>query len=1016
MKRKILALLLSLAMLLSIGGMVEGTFAVGISVDSTRSSVTLGEVGPVVTSTPEAEPTVEPTPAPTEEPEATPTPTVEPEATVEPTPAPTVEPTPAPEEKAEHIEGCSDDCTAEDCACTCHAAQKTPEDEVSELYSSLMACTTLDEMSALVSSLTEEEAQTFLASLTAEQKAELELHINALAGNPTEDFEPINVVHSSSVAPFLPPVQGQPRLRARAFSASAAADDGNGLELSKSAVEVEGGYKITLEAFVTGNVTIGTTSIPSDIVLVLDVSGSMDGYSTVGSKTDTSQLDTKYGAAEGIYEYASTELTWQKMRYYDGRWQYRGLSWGGFTWKNIDEAFLGSQNIRITKLNALKISTQRFIDSVAAKAAEDDVDHRIAIVSYASDAKIVQSLVSVTDKSNDLKNAVLDLSAYGATAADYGMASAKTILDRIDSSRTSNRVVVMFTDGEPNHGSGFDGTVANSTIKNSKSIKESGATVYTIGVFEKADDTVPMPGNASDFNKYMHYVSSNFKYAESMSNGGNATYPAGGKSYYLAASNATDINNIFKTISENIQTPDIDLGSKTVVKDTVSQYFDLPEDTSDIHLYTAAAKEDGTFEDKKPAPAEVVATVQDGAVSVTGFDFSANFVSKKLKSDDTYGKKLIIEFTVTPKDGFIGGNDVPTNDWEHTAVYDKNKTEVEKFADANTTPTVNVPIKEPAFTVNNKTIYEGNSTAVSGLYTLPDTTGWQYDYVKVTAGAADVTTEIVSPTDCTNYTVKVTYAPKTDGTNSQGTANAMAGVPKKQTATVHVLKPTVTATVNDVQKYYGESYTLGDAANGEITVKWTDKTAAHTDIPAAEGTAPYTNADLALAYSTEAFTGQSGTVPKRDFDVTVRVMKGADEIEGAVITTTCSIADSGCTTPATDKTYTVHVKTCQLTITKQGGASDEPYVFTVLKNGQKYSEVTVEGNTSQTLYELPIGTYTVEEDTGWSWRYSANNGGNAALTAKDPTGSITCTNSSNGKIYWLNGFSQVVRNIFGISH
>ena len=98
----------------------------------------------------------------------------------------------------------------------------------------------------------------------------------------------------------------------------------------------------------------------------------------------------------------------------------------------------------------------------------------------------------------------------------------------------------------------------------------------------------------------------------------------------------------------------------------------------------------------------------------------------------------------------------------------------------------------------------------------------------------------------------------------------MAGVPKKQTATVHVLKPTVTATVNDVQKYYGESYTLGDAANGEITVKWTDKTAAHTDIPAAEGTAPYTNADLALAYSTEAFTGQSGTVPKRDFDVTVR--------------------------------------------------------------------------------------------------------------------------------------------------
>ena len=85
MKRKILALLLSLAMLLSVGGMVEGTLAVGISVDSTRSSVTLGEVDPV-TPTPEA--TVEPTPEATPEttPDATPAPEVSPEP-FSPTPA-----------------------------------------------------------------------------------------------------------------------------------------------------------------------------------------------------------------------------------------------------------------------------------------------------------------------------------------------------------------------------------------------------------------------------------------------------------------------------------------------------------------------------------------------------------------------------------------------------------------------------------------------------------------------------------------------------------------------------------------------------------------------------------------------------------------------------------------------------------------------------------------------------------------------------------------------------------------
>ena len=81
----------------------------------------------------------------------------------------------------------------------------------------------------------------------------------------------------------------------------------------------------------------------------------------------------------------------------------------------------------------------------------------------------------------------------------------------------------------------------------------------------------------------------------------------------------------------------------------------------------------------------------------------------------------------------------------------------------------------------------------------------------------------------------------------------------------------------------------------------------------------------------------------------------------------------------------------------------------------KYSEVTIVGNNSETIVELPVGTYTIEEDTGWSWRYDANNGGSAALTAQNPTGNITCTNTKN-KNQWLNGFSEVVHNIFGTNH
>ena len=109
------------------------------------------------------------------------------------------------------------------------------------------------------------------------------------------------------------------------------------------------------------------------------------------------------------------------------------------------------------------------------------------------------------------------------------------------------------------------------------------------------------------------------------------------------------------------------------------------------------------------------------------------------------------------------------------------------------------------------------------------------------------------------------------------------------------------------------------------------------------------------------------------------------------------------------------MKTCQLTISKSGGASDEPYVFTVYKDGKEYSEVTIVGNTSETIYELPVGTYTIKEDTGWSWRYNAGDNGSAELTASAPSGSIASSNSK-AENYWLNGFSDVVKNIFGIKN
>ena len=99
-------------------------------------------------------------------------------------------------------------------------------------------------------------------------------------------------------------------------------------------------------------------------------------------------------------------------------------------------------------------------------------------------------------------------------------------------------------------------------------------------------------------------------------------------------------------------------------------------------------------------------------------------------------------------------------------------------------------------------------------------------------------------------------------------------------------------------------------------------------------------------------------------------------------------------------------------ISKDGGAADETYVFNVYKDGVKYSEVTIWGNGAETLRELPVGTYTVEEDGGWSWRYTANNGSAVALSRNASFGAITCVNT---KVIdkWLNGFSGIARNIIG---
>ena len=238
------------------------------------------------------------------------------------------------------------------------------------------------------------------------------------------------------------------------------------------------------------------------------------------------------------------------------------------------------------------------------------------------------------------------------------------------------------------------------------------------------------------------------------------------------------------------------------------------------------------------------------------------------------------------------------------------------------------------------------------------------------------------------------------GTSSGTPATAKTGA--NDPAKINVFKPELT--FQDSEVYYGETLNGYDTLT---STEWKHGNIKSTDNNVVMiGTAP----QLDITYSPGA--GKINT--KQDIAVDVTVKIGNTDVTTDTTFKHTACTGKTCTVP-TGKEFLLHVKTCSLTITKTGGNANEPYVFTVFKDNEKYSEVTVMGGGSETICELPVGTYTIVEDTGWSWRFKPSYSTDVTLSKDNTRGTITCTNSSNGKIYWLNGFSTVVENIFGVA-
>ena len=257
----------------------------------------------------------------------------------------------------------------------------------------------------------------------------------------------------------------------------------------------------------------------------------------------------------------------------------------------------------------------------------------------------------------------------------------------------------MFTDGEPTHSSGGDfNTVANGAIAASKSIKEAGATVYTIGCF----GTTP----SSDTDTYMNYVSSNYPNATSMTSGGAKADPA---NYYKTVSSAADLNNIFTDISQTIGGTTVTLGSTSVLRDVISDYFKLPEgaDKNSITAYSVdcmAVNDDGTYTwSANHDGIKYSVTVEGKTINVTGFDYAANWVGKDTTTGKmhTPAKKLVVEIPIVPEQDATGS--VKTNG-DASGIYADStvKDPVEKFP----SPVVYIPyftVTHVASTVDSAT-------------------------------------------------------------------------------------------------------------------------------------------------------------------------------------------------------------------------------------------------------------------------------------------------------------------------
>ena len=497
----------------------------------------------------------------------------------------------------------------------------------------------------------------------------------------------------------------------------------------------DGNYTIKLETWAEGETIVQEVTKPLDVVLVLDVSGSMDfpkgpvtevtrnfsyndiansGEYTYFYRDNNNRYWKVYPRTYEVSDNWGRTTTYYYLGYYPGATDptdRRISKWGARADSNLGRITLyrGTES----RMDALKTAVGKFIDEIDSKDQIKDekgnitrAGHRISIIKFAGNttntvgndtydgeggetnySQIVMNLTNVEGNVDALKAAVNGFQSMGGTQAGYGMAHANTVLENADP--THNKVVVFFTDGDPDDnraaiGNATDNQGAGTNAYRAKNAQ--GAVVYTIGMFTTS------PATNGDTWRYLNYISSNYPKATVTSNGTMTAGEGSDQGYYQDASGNVSLSAIFESISQGIGQAESTVAASTQIRDVVSSSFTIPEgfDPDDVVIYSVRAKKQGTLawddetrQDYTPADdeADAVSAVideQDGnkRLVVTGFDFSkadtpensnsgnGNWVGERYTQADGHfyaGAKLVIEFKIKSVEGATGGAGTNTN-------------------------------------------------------------------------------------------------------------------------------------------------------------------------------------------------------------------------------------------------------------------------------------------------------------------------------------------------------------------